>query len=66
MHWLLDVVFKDDPSHYLEGKGTKNMAVVRPFSLNLIRANNAMGSIKTKRKVAGWDTRFLVEILQQK
>ena len=65
MHWLLDVVFKDDLSRYRTGNGAKNMAVVRRFSLNLIRANKAKGSIKTKRKAAGWDPAFLLEILQQ-
>ena len=66
MHWVLDVVFKDDLSRYRKGNGAKNMAVVRRFSLNLIRANKAKRSIKTKRKVAGWDPVFLLEILQQK
>jgi predicted transposase YbfD/YdcC len=66
MHWLLDVVFKDDLSRYRTGHGAKNMAVVRRFSLNLIRANKTKGSIKTKRKTAGWDPAFLLEILQQK
>ena len=66
MHWLLDVVFKDDLSRYRKGNGAKNMAVVRRFSLNLIRANKAKRSIKTKRKAAGWDPSFLLEILQQK
>jgi predicted transposase YbfD/YdcC len=66
MHWLLDVVFKDDLSRYRGGNGAKNMAVVRRFSLNLIRANKAKGSIKTKRKTAGWDPGFLLEILQLK
>ena len=64
MHWLLDVAFKDDLSRYRTGNGAKNMAVVRRFSLNLIRANKAKGSIKTKRKVAGWDPDFLLQILQ--
>jgi predicted transposase YbfD/YdcC len=66
MHWLLDVAFKDDLSRYRKGNGAKNMAVVRRFSLNLIRANKAKGSVKTKRKAAGWDPAFLLEILQQK
>ena len=64
MHWLLDVAFKEDLSRYRTGNGAKNMAVVRRFSLNLIRANKAKGSIKTKRKVAGWDPAFLLQILQ--
>jgi predicted transposase YbfD/YdcC len=54
MHWLLDVVFKDDLSRYRTGHGAKNMAVVRRFSLNLIRANKTKRSIKTKRKAAGF------------
>ena len=66
MHWLLDVVFKDDLSRYRKGNGAKNMAVVRRFSLGLIRANKTRGSVKTKRKAAGWDPTFLLEILQQK
>ena len=65
MHWLLDVVFKDDLSRYRKGNGAKNMAVVRRFSLNLIRANKDKGSVKTKRKTAGWDPSFLLKILQQ-
>ena len=66
MHWLLDVAFKDDLSRYRAGNGAKNMAIVRRFSLNLIRANKAKRSIKTKRKAAGWDPAFLLQILQIK
>jgi predicted transposase YbfD/YdcC len=64
MHWLLDVVFKDDLSRYRAGHGAKNMAVVRRFALNLVRAKKTKGSIKTRRKRAGWSPEFLLEILQ--
>jgi hypothetical protein len=66
MHWLLDAGFKDDLSRYRSGHGAKNMAVVRRFALGLVRANKAKGSVKTKRKAAGWDTGFLLEIPQIK
>ena len=66
MHWLLDVEFKDDLSRYRTGHGAKNMAVVRRFALGLVRANKAKGSVKTRRKCAGWDPKFLLEILQLK
>jgi predicted transposase YbfD/YdcC len=66
MHWLLDVAFKDDLSRYRAGHGAKNMATVRRFALGLVRANKKTGSIKTRRKSAGWDPRFLLEILQLK
>ena len=54
IHWLLDVESKDDLSGYRAGYCAKNMAVVRPFALNLVRANKTKGSIKTRRKSAGW------------
>jgi predicted transposase YbfD/YdcC len=38
LHWVLDVVFKDDLSRLRKGHGAKNMAVVRHFALNLIRS----------------------------
>jgi predicted transposase YbfD/YdcC len=66
MHWLLDVEFKDDLSRYRAGHGAKNMAAIRRFALNLVRANKAKGSIKTRRKRAGWSPEFLLEILQIK
>jgi predicted transposase YbfD/YdcC len=64
MHWLLDVEFKDDLSRYRAGHGAKNMAVVRRFALGLVRANKTKGSVKTRRKKAGWNSDFLLHILQ--
>jgi predicted transposase YbfD/YdcC len=66
MHWLLDVEFKDDLSRYRSGHGAKNMAVVRRFALDLVRANKGKGSIKGRRKRAGWSPQFLLQILQLK
>ena len=66
MHWLLDVEFKDDLSRYRTGHGAKNMAVIRRFALGLVRANKSKGSVKTRRKKAGWNPTFLLEILQLK
>jgi predicted transposase YbfD/YdcC len=66
MHWMLDVEFKDDLSRYRTGHGAKNMAVVRRFALGLVRANARKGSVKTRRKSAGWNPKFLLEILQLK
>src|SRR6266446_6732903 len=64
MHWLLDVEFKDDLSRYRTGHGAKNMALVRRFALDLVRNIKAAGSIKTRRKRAGWNTDFLLQVLQ--
>jgi predicted transposase YbfD/YdcC len=66
MHWLLDVEFKDDLSRYRTGHGAKNMAIVRRFALGLVRANKSKHSVKTRRKSAGWNTNYLLELLQIK
>jgi predicted transposase YbfD/YdcC len=66
MHWLLDVEFKDDLSRYRTGHGAKNMAAVRRFALDLVRANKSEGSVKGRRKRASWSPQFLLEILQIK
>jgi predicted transposase YbfD/YdcC len=64
MHWLLDVEFKDDLSRYRTGHGAKNMAVVRRFALDLVRATKGKGSVKSRRKQAGWNPQVLMNILQ--
>ncbi len=66
MHWLLDVAFKDDYSRYRSGSGAKNMAVVRRFALDLVRRDQGKGSVKTRRKSAGWDVSILLSILKIK
>lgn len=63
MHWLLDVEFRDDLSRYRAAHGAKNMAALRRFALNLVRANSRKGSVKTRRKVAGWNPNYLLEVL---
>jgi streptomycin 6-kinase len=66
MHWRLDIEFKDDLLRYRSGHGAKNMVAVRRFALGLECANNAKGSVKIRRKKAGWNPNFLLEILRLK
>jgi len=63
LHWVLDVAFKEDQSRLRRGHGAKNMAIVRHFSLNLVRAEPSKRTIKGKRKLASWDTKALQAIL---
>ena len=63
LHWVLDVVFRDDQSRLRKGHGAKNMAVVRHFAINLIRSAKAKQSIRLRRKLAGWDPRYLADLL---
>src|ERR1700736_2189417 len=63
---LIGDVTHNDLSRYRTGHGAKNMTIVRHFALGLVRANKAKGSVKTRRKTAGWSPDFLLEILQLK
>src|SRR5947209_6017310 len=63
LHWVLDVTFGDDQARLRTGHGAKNMAVVRHFAINLVRAVADNRSIKLRRKRAGWDCSYLAAIL---
>ena len=63
LHWVLDVVFKEDLARTRTGHGPANMAVVRHFAINLVRAVDDKKSLKLRRKRAGWDPNYLAKIL---
>jgi predicted transposase YbfD/YdcC len=63
LHWVLDVVFKEDQSRLRRGYGAQNMALVRRLAFNMVRAGKGRHSIKTARKTAAWSTDALKHIL---
>jgi predicted transposase YbfD/YdcC len=63
LHWVLDVTFGDDRSRLRTGHGAKNMAVVRHFAINLVRAAKDKRTLKLRRKRAAWDPEFLANVL---
>jgi predicted transposase YbfD/YdcC len=66
LHWVLDVVFNDDMARLRTGHGATNMAIVRHFAINLLRAAKDTNSIKLRRKLAGWADDYLASILGAK
>jgi len=63
LHWTLDVVFHDDLRRNRKGHGALNMAIVRHFAFNLVRATRDKRSLKNRRKRAAWDTSYLAAVL---
>ena len=63
LHWVLDVTFKEDLARVRKGHGARNMAVVRHFAINIVRSANDKHSIKLRRKLAGWNTEYLQQLL---
>lgn len=63
MHWVLDVVFGEDASRIRNGDATENFGFLRKFVLSLLKQDTSQGSLKGKRKRAGWNTDFLEKLL---
>jgi predicted transposase YbfD/YdcC len=63
MHWILDVVFGEDSSRIRNGDGTENFGFLRKFVISLLKRDTSRGSLKGKRKRAGWNTNFLEKLL---
>ena len=60
LHWVLDTGFGEDLSRVRDRNAAANLAVLRRIALNLVRADRSRsGSLKGKRKMAGWDDAFM-------
>ena len=64
LHWTLDVVFRDDLARLRTGHGPENMAVVKHMALNLLQQAEPTTSLKNRRKLAGWSTDYLRQLLR--
>jgi predicted transposase YbfD/YdcC len=64
LHWVLDVVFREDESRVRKDNAPENLALLRHLSLNIIRSDaNSKASLKRRRKQAGWDNLYLEHLL---
>lgn len=64
LHWILDVDFNEDSSRIRKDNAPENLAVMRHIALNLLKQDKiSSGSIKGKRKRAGWDNHYLLSLL---
>lgn len=64
LHWVLDVVFRDDLARLRSGHGPANMAVVKHMALNLLQQAKPTTSLKNRRKLAGWSTDYLNALIR--
>jgi predicted transposase YbfD/YdcC len=65
LHWLLDVLFREDASRARKDAAPENFAILRKFAINLLRAHPEKISMRLKMKSAGWDDAFLLSLLAQ-
>ena len=64
LHWVLDVVFREDESRVRIGHAAENFALLRRMALSLIKKEaTSKASLKGKRLSAGWNDAYLEKIL---
>ena len=63
-HWVLDLAFREDQSRVRIGHADHHLATLRRRSLNLLRQETTTKTgVKAKRRKAGWDQKYLLQIL---
>jgi predicted transposase YbfD/YdcC len=65
LHWVLDVVLRDDLSRLRSGHAPENMAAIRHMATNLLHHAKPTTSLKNRRKRAGWNTAYLESLIWQ-
>jgi predicted transposase YbfD/YdcC len=64
LHWVLDIAFREDQSRARAGASAANLVVLRHITVNLLKQERtATVGIKAKRLKAGWDERYLLQVL---
>ncbi len=63
LHWVLDMIFRDDECRVRTDHAPANIATIRHMAYNLIRTAPGKASLRAKRKAAGWDDDFLAELI---
>jgi predicted transposase YbfD/YdcC len=64
MHWVLDVVYREDDSRTRAGHAGANLAMIRKVAVSLTRRAPGKHSGVSKRLKAGWDDDYLLQVLQ--
>lgn len=65
LHWVLDVIFREDPARFRTGDGPQNMAIIRHTALNLASQAIPTASLKNRRKRPGRNVDYLETVIRQ-
>jgi predicted transposase YbfD/YdcC len=55
LHWVLDMIFRDDECRVRTDNAPFNLAIVKHIALNALRTRKSKDSLRMRRKVAAWD-----------
>jgi hypothetical protein len=65
LHWVLDVIFRENLARFRTGDGLQNMAIIRHATLNLLSRAKLTISLRNRRKRAGWNVDYLETVIRQ-
>jgi predicted transposase YbfD/YdcC len=63
LHWCLDVTFREDDSRLRQRHAAENIAWLRRFAISLLKQQTDKQSIAMRRRIAGWNTDYLSQVL---
>ena len=64
MHWILDVVFREDDCMLRDKNAQKNMGVLRKIILNAFKLDNPKSNIASRRRRSGWNEQELLKTIK--
>lgn len=63
LHWCLDVTFREDQSRLRDRHAADNVAWLKRFAISLLKQHQDHESIAMRRRMAGWNTDYLAQVL---
>lgn len=63
LHWCLDVTFREDENRTRDRHAADNLAWLKRFALSLLKRQTDKESIAMRRRMAGWNTEYLAQVL---
>ncbi len=63
LHWVMDMVFRDDECRIRKRNAPANFATVKHMATNMLRQAPGKHSLKSKRQIAAWDNQFLYQVI---
>ena len=62
LHWVLDVSFREDDNRCRKDHTAENLAWIRRLTASLLAQDGKKVGVSCKRKMAGWDDEYLLDI----
>lgn len=63
LHWVLDMTFREDENRVRERCLANNLGWLRRMALTLLKQHPGRQSLAMKRRMAGWNVKFLMQVL---